>query len=174
MSRRRNPARGWIGLLVLAASCGGGEQPRLLRTLSSAELPAELARLSAEKPVVLNLWATWCPPCMKELPDFAAAARERSDLLFLGLSGDWSVYSTDRTLDEDLSRVTERWRALEMPFASWYLADDDLDRLVDALDLPDGVFPQTMIYRGGERIAHHSSDLSAAELAEFLDAALGG
>jgi hypothetical protein len=23
------------------------------------------------KPVLLNLWATWCPPCLKELPEFA-------------------------------------------------------------------------------------------------------
>ena len=31
------------------------------------------------KPVVVNLWATWCPPCRSELPDFDAAAREFGD-----------------------------------------------------------------------------------------------
>ena len=31
------------------------------------------------KPVVLNFWATWCPPCKQELPDFNQAAETYKD-----------------------------------------------------------------------------------------------
>ena len=28
------------------------------------------------KPIVLNFWASWCPPCKSEMPDFDAVAKE--------------------------------------------------------------------------------------------------
>ena len=30
------------------------------------------------KPLVLNFWATWCPPCIKEMPDFDRFYREHA------------------------------------------------------------------------------------------------
>lgn len=44
----------------------------------------DLDRFSG-KPIVLNFWATWCPPCLQELPHFARAAeRHRDDVVFVG------------------------------------------------------------------------------------------
>ncbi len=38
------------------------------------------------KYLVVNYWATWCRPCIKEMPEFQALASSRSDVALLGLA----------------------------------------------------------------------------------------
>lgn len=40
------------------------------------------------KPLVLNFWATWCPPCVKEMPDLNALNAKHPGVAFLGLAID--------------------------------------------------------------------------------------
>ena len=41
----------------------------------------QLSALSG-KPMVVNLWATWCPPCLREMPVLANAQARRNDVTF--------------------------------------------------------------------------------------------
>jgi len=61
------------------------------KTISGQEL--SLSNFSGE-PLVVNLWATWCPPCRRELPLLSETAREIPDINF--------VFADQR---EDLSKV---------------------------------------------------------------------
>lgn len=67
------------------------DPPRPLPAISFVDGDGAAHALSdyAGKAVVLNLWATWCPPCVAEMPSLAALARSaRRDLVVLPLSSD--------------------------------------------------------------------------------------
>jgi len=40
------------------------------------------------KYVVLNFWATWCVPCIQEIPEIAAFHREHPEVVVLGVATD--------------------------------------------------------------------------------------
>jgi thiol-disulfide isomerase/thioredoxin len=42
-----------------------------------------LSSLATGKPMVLNLWASWCSPCRDEMPMLAAAQRQEAGLQFV-------------------------------------------------------------------------------------------
>lgn len=76
------------------------------------ELAPDFALLSADgerialsdfrgKTVVLNFWATWCPPCRAEMPELQAAWEERG--ADGGDDGDLVVFAVD--FDETASEV---------------------------------------------------------------------
>jgi len=50
-----------------------------------------------EGPAVVNLWATWCAPCRREIPDFEAVHQARGDeVRFVGINiGEASSQATD-------------------------------------------------------------------------------
>jgi thiol-disulfide isomerase/thioredoxin len=39
--------------------------------------------------VLINFWATWCPPCLKEIPDLVSLYESRSDVMVIGIAMDY-------------------------------------------------------------------------------------
>lgn len=53
------------------------------------------------RPMVVNLWATWCPPCRREMPVFEAVQQERDDMTFVFVNQGEGAYQVIRFLDEE-------------------------------------------------------------------------
>lgn len=55
------------------------------------------------KVIVLNIWATWCPPCREEIPEFVEMQDEMRDdgVLFVGVSMDESGWDVVRPFAND-------------------------------------------------------------------------
>ncbi|MEZ5919061.1 MAG: TlpA disulfide reductase family protein [Alphaproteobacteria bacterium] len=52
-----------------------------------------------DKTVMLNFWATWCAPCVKEFPILIGIAEEyKDDVVFIALSSDLEQNAIDRFL----------------------------------------------------------------------------
>lgn len=77
-------------LIYRAVESGRGQGLLVESSESTANTPRDA--LAPGRPRVLHFWATWCAPCIRELPaflDFARAAAPRAELLAISLDADW-------------------------------------------------------------------------------------
>jgi len=85
----------------------------------------------AGKRVVINIWATWCPPCVKEIPHFQALAEAHpDDIVVIGLSdedaGTIRRFAEERTMTYPL--VSDRSPPTPYGGASVYPTTFFIDR----------------------------------------------
>ena len=107
------------------------------------------------KVVFINLWATWCGPCVAELPLFDALYREhRDDICVL------AIHSPDVT--EDVPAFLEK-RNLSMPFAV-----DGEDRALFTLVNGTPTLPQTLVLDREGKVIYNRVGSATAELLEDL------
>ncbi len=87
------------------------------------------------RPVVLNFWATWCPPCRAELPELQAASAR--------LTGQVQIVGIDQ--GESAAQVQAFAASLGLRFTMPLDSDTTVSRLYGVRSLPTTFF----IDRGG-------------------------
>lgn len=71
----------WVTVHQLASAT----EPLPPAELTLARMDAEPVDLAApvDQPTVINIWATWCPPCRREMPALAQAEQAHPEVRFL-------------------------------------------------------------------------------------------
>lgn len=108
-------------------------------------------------PVVVNKWASWCPPCREELPWFQEQALERGkEIAFLGVDAN----------DND-GDAAELLREIPVPYPSY----KDPDLKVSAVFNGVAAFPTTAFYDSDGELAYlkQGAYLSEEDLVEDIE-----
>ncbi len=110
------------------------------------------------KPLVLNFWATWCPPCVKEIPLLVEFYRQQS-------SNGWQMIGL--AIDQP-TPVKRFMQELNMPYAVG-LAGLNGTELMKILGNDRGGLPFTLVLDAKEGILQRKlGELHAGDLGEWL------
>lgn len=145
----------WVGgSLFLSAQQTAPEPLPEMRVSDMAGDPVLLTDLGGQ-PTVINLWATWCPPCRREMPTFERAQDTWPDIHFVYVNQGEDIATAQRYLDE-LERRLET-----------VLIDGPslLSRHFEARGLPTTLFFDA----NGNLHALHPGEISAVQLERYLE-----
>ena len=123
------------------------EKPVMVEKISKNGV-ADLVRNNSEKLRLINVWATWCGPCVIEFPDLINLQRMygNRNFEFISLSAD---------KPENADQVLEFLQAKHSPIRNYLFNSSDKYALIEAIN-PDwnGALPYSMLVEPGGKVIY--------------------
>lgn len=151
---------------LLAGVLAGGGLFGAIRMMDNTALPStslttltgastDLAALAQGQPMIVNLWATWCPPCRREMPVLATAQKRETGVRFVFVNQ-----------GEDGATAQRYLSASGLDLANVVI--DPGARM--GREVGSGALPTTLFYAANGRLVDtHLGALSTASLESKLD-----
>lgn len=140
-----------LALLLLGATAASA-QPFVFQDLQGQ--PQRLADYRG-KWVLVNFWATWCPPCLEEVPDLIDLhrAHSKNDLVVIGVALD----SSEKSVRQFIQRHNVNYPVV--------LGDYDLAEQVGEVN----VLPTSYLYDPrGELVSYQQGMLTRASVESYI------
>lgn len=116
------------------------------------------------KPLLINFWATWCDPCVEELPDLIKLYKNhhKDNLQMVGFSVDFP---------EDINtKVKPFVKSHKIPYPIYVANPDDQDALINHFSKDwSGAVPATFLYdSNGKLLKMKTGKMTSSEMEEFI------
>jgi len=110
---------------------------------------------------VINFWATWCAPCVKELPHFEKLHQENNKVKVILVSLD-----SKKDIDKLKSFITRK----KLTARIVALTDKDYNNWLDRIDQNwSGSIPATLIFNGKEHLFAETEFETYNQLNEYVN-----
>lgn len=127
------------------------------------------ALVPSGRPLVVNHWATWCDPCVEEMPRLVRAAAGAGELAeFVGVS--WELFDHPGEVPKVAARVARFADSMGIGYPS-VLYTGTPESLFAACGLESHLIPQTFVYAPDGRLAwHHAGILTDNDVFPLIQA----
>lgn len=151
-----------VGLIIAAIAANSGSSGNA-PNFTANTLSGETVTLSdyQGKVVMLNFWATWCPPCRAEMPSIQAAFEQYEDEGFVVLAVNNA---------ESAAQIIPFANNLALSFPILLDTNAQLQRVFGIQGYPTSVF----INAEGNIYATHSGMVTPGQLAGYIESGLTG
>ncbi len=137
-------------------------EPVDLKPIDATDL-ARLAKNETDKLLVVNLWATWCGPCVAEMPEFVTMHR-----MYRKRNFQMVTISLDQPEQKDAALKLLKENHASM--TNYISAIDNVDKIAEALDKEwQGPVPYTLLIApGGKVIYRHTNAIDPIEVRKAI------
>ena len=124
-----------------------GQEPVTLVTTDEEGIK-ELLKNNSDKLRLINVWATWCGPCVIEFPDFIAINR-----MYRGRDFEFVSVSADNPAEKD--KVLKFLKTSQASGKNYIFNTDEKYKLIEAIDPKwQGALPYTILIEPGGKIVY--------------------